>query len=336
MLIFGRVLLGIGVGFANQAVPLYMSEMAPARYRGAITNGFHLCVHVGILYANFINFGTEKIKGGSGWRVSLAMGAIPALVLTIGSFFLPETPNSLIQRGVDSQKAKLVLRRVRSTADVQVELDDLIKASSVSKTLSHHPLPQILQRKYRPQLTMAIAIPFFQQVTGINVIAFYAPLLFRTIGVGESLVGTCSEFITILTVDKIGRRPLFMIDHTELMTNGYAYSVLVLICVYVCGFAISWGPLAWLVPSEIFPLEIRSIGQSINVALGLMFTFVIAQTFLAMLCHLKAGIFFFFGGWVFVMTGFVYFLLPETNNVPIEKMVKIWRKHWYWKRFVGE
>ncbi|MCL7033915.1 hypothetical protein MKW94_028487 [Papaver nudicaule] len=367
MLIFARVLLGVGVGFANQAVPLYMSEMAPARYRGAITNGFHLCVHLGILYANLINFGTEKIKGGSGWRISLAMGAIPALVLTIGSFFLPETPNSLIQRAVDSQKAKLVLRRVRGTADVQVELDDLIKASSVSKTLSHHPLPQILQRKYRPQFTMAIAIPFFQQLTGINVIAFYAPLLFRTIGLGESaallsvvltgLVGTCSEFITILTVDKIGRRPLFMIggilmfipqlavgaimasklgDHTELMTKGYAYSVLVLICVYVCGFAISWGPLAWLVPSEIFQLEVRSIGQSINVALGLMFTFVIAQTFLAMLCHLKAGIFFFFGGWVFVMTGFVYFLLPETKNVPIEKMDRIWREHWFWKRFVGE
>ncbi|MCL7042141.1 hypothetical protein MKW94_011883 [Papaver nudicaule] len=367
MLIFGRVLLGVGVGFANQAVPLYMSEMAPARYRGAITNGFHLFVHLGILYANLINFGTEKIKGGSGWRISLAMGAIPALVLTIGSFFLPETPNSLIQRGVDSQKAKQVLRKVRGTADVQVELDDLINASSVSKTPSHHPLPQILQRKYRPQLTMAIAIPFFQQVTGINVIAFYAPLLFRTIGLGESaallsvvltgLVGTCSEFITILTVDKIGRRPLFIIggvlmfipqlavgaimayklgDHTELMTNGYAYSVLVLICLYVCGFAISWGPLAWLVPSEIFPLEIRSIGQSINVALGLMFTFVIAQTFLAMLCHLKAGIFFFFGGWVFVMTGFVYFLLPETKNVPIEKMDMIWRQHWFWKRFVGK
>ncbi|KAI3919040.1 hypothetical protein MKW98_016593 [Papaver atlanticum] len=367
MLIFGRVLLGVGVGFANQAVPLYLSEMAPAKYRGALANGFHLCVNLGILSANLINFGTEKTKGGSGWRISLAMGAVPALVLTTGSFFLSETPNSLIQRGVDPQNAKFVLQRVRGTTDVQAELDDLIKANSTSKTLNHHSFPLITQRKYRPQFVMSIAIPFFQQVTGINVIAFYAPLLFRTIGLGESaslfssvltgLVGTCSICITILTVDEIGRRALFMIggilmfipqitvgaimayklgDHTELMTKGYSYSVLVLICMYVCGFAISWGPLAWLVPSEIFPLEIRSIGQSINVAVGFIFTFLVAQTFLAMLCHLKAGIFFFFGGWVFVMTGFVYFLLPETKNVPIEKMDMIWRQHWFWKRFVGE
>ncbi|KAI3831496.1 hypothetical protein MKX03_016602 [Papaver bracteatum] len=366
MLILGRVLLGVGVGFANQAVPLYLSEMAPARYRGAISNGFQLSISLGVLSANLINFGTEKIKGGLGWRISLAMAAIPSLVLTLGSFFLPETPNSLIHRGSD-QKAKLTLQKVRGTIDVQAELDDLINASSSSKEPNHLPFQQILQKKFRPQLVMAIALPFFQQVTGINVIAFYAPLLFRTIGLGESaslmsavltgLVGTCSTFASMFIVDRLGRRVLFIFggiqmfisqlivggimayklgDHTELLTKGYAYLVLVFICVYVCGFAFSWGPLGWLVPSEIFPLEIRSIGQSITVAVNFIFTFIIAQTFLSMLCHFKAGIFFFFGGWVFVMTGFVYFFLPETKNVPIEKMDRIWREHWFWKRIVGE
>lgn len=331
MLIFGRVLLGVGVGFANQAVPLYLSEMAPPRYRGAINNGFQFSIGIGALSANLINYGTEKIKGGWGWRISLALAAVPATILTLGAVFLPETPNSLIQLTDDTERAKLMLQRVRGTEDVQAELDDLIKASSISKTVEH-PFKNIIKRKYRPQLVMAIAIPFFQQVTGINVIAFYAPILFRTIGLGESaslmssvvtgIVGTGSTFISMLVVDKLGRRALFIFGGVQMLVSqimvggimaaqlgdhggvgeGYAYVVLILICVYVAGFGWSWGPLGWLVPSEIFPLEIRSAGQSIVVAVSFLFTFIVAQTFLAMLCHFKSGIFFFFGGWLVVMT----------------------------------
>ncbi|CAK7357254.1 unnamed protein product [Dovyalis caffra] len=364
MLIFGRVLLGVGVGFANQSVPLYLSEMAPPRYRGAINNGFQFSIGIGALSANLINYGTEKIKGGWGWRMSLAMAAVPAAILTLGALFLPETPNSLIQR-TDTERAKLMLQRVRGTEDVEVELDDLIKASSISKTVEH-PFKNILKRKYRPQLVMAITIPFFQQVTGINVIAFYAPILFRTIGLGESaslmssvvtgIVGTGSTFISMLIVDKLGRRPLFIFGGVQMLVsqimvggimaaqlgdhggidNGYAYVVLILICIYVAGFGWSWGPLGWLVPSEIFPLEIRSAAQSIVVAVSFLFTFIVAQTFLAMLCHFKSGIFFFFGSWVVVMTAFMYYLLPETKNLPIEKMDRVWREHWFWNRIVGE
>ncbi|KAA8539775.1 hypothetical protein F0562_026467 [Nyssa sinensis] len=365
MLIFGRVLLGVGVGFTNQSVPLYLSEMAPFRYRGAISNGFQFCVGIGALSANLINYGTEKIKGGWGWRISLAMAAVPASILILGALFLPETPNSLIQRSNDHHKAKMMLQRVRGTEDVQAELDDLIKASSISKTVNH-PFMKIMERKYRPQLVMAIAIPFFQQVTGINVIAFYAPILFRTIGLGESaslmsavvtgVVGTGSTFISMLIVDKLGRRVLFTVGGIQMlvsllmiggimeaqlgdhggMSKGYALLVLILICIYVTGFGWSWGPLGWLVPSEIFPLEIRSAGQSITVAVSFLFTFVVAQTFLAMLCHFKFGIFFFFGGWVAVMTVFVYLLLPETKNMPIEQMDIVWTEHWFWKRIVKE
>ncbi|XP_031266969.1 hexose carrier protein HEX6 [Pistacia vera] len=365
MLIIGRVLLGVGVGFANQSVPLYLSEMAPPRHRGAINNGFQFSIGIGALSANFINYGTQKIEGGWGWRISLAMAAVPAAILTLGALFLPETPNSLIQRSNDHQNAKLMLQRVRGTPDVQAELDDLIKASSISKTINH-PFKKIIQRKYRPQLVMAIAIPFFQQVTGINVIAFYAPLLFRTIGLGESaslmsavvtgLVGTGSTFISMLIVDKLGRKLLFLIGGIQMLVSqvmvggimaaqlgdhgglseGYSYLVLILICVYVAGFGWSWGPLGWLVPSEIYPLEIRSAGQSITVAVSFVFTFIVAQTFLAMLCHFKSGIFFFFGGWVVVMTAFVHLFLPETKNLPIEQMEIVWREHWFWKRIVGE
>lgn len=365
MLIFGRVLLGVGVGFANQSVPLYLSEMAPPKARGAFNIGFQFCVGLGVLVANLINYGAEKIKGGWGWRISLAMAAAPATILTLGALFLPETPNSLIQHGKDHEKAMRMLQRVRGMTDVKAELADLVRASEISKTVKH-PFKNLAQRKYRPQLVMSIALPFFQQVTGINVISFYAPVLFRTIGLGESaslmsavvigVVGTGWTFLSLLIVDKLGRKSLFKTGGIQMfvsqmmigaimaaklgdhggMSKAYGVLVLILICIYVAGFALSWGPLGWLVTSEIFPLEIRSAAQSINVAVGFLFTFLVAQTFLAMLCHFKSGIFFFFGGWVAIMTAFVHLLLPETKNVPIEKMDVIWREHWYWKKIVGD
>lgn len=344
-----------------QSVPLYLSEMAPAKYRGAISNGFQLCIGIGFLSANLINYETQKIKHGYGWRISLATAAIPASILTLGSIFLPETPNSIIQTTGDVHKAELMLCRVRGTNDVQDELTDLVEASSGSKSNSN-AFVKLLQRKYRPELVMALAIPFFQQVTGINVVAFYAPVLFRTVGFGESgslmstlvtgIVGTASTFLSMLVVDKIGRKTLFLIGglqmlvsqvtigviimvaelHDGVIEEGYGYAVVVLVCVYVAGFGWSWGPLGWLVPSEIFPLEIRSVAQSVTVAVSFVFTFAVAQSVPPMLCKFRAGIFFFYGGWVVVMTVAVQLFLPETKNVPIEKVAGLWEKHWFWKR----
>lgn len=339
--------------------------MALPKYRGAINNGFQFSIGIGAISANLINVGAEKIKGGWGWRISLGMAAVPALLLTIGALLLPETPNSLIQRNQDREKTKLLLQRIRGTTDVQEELDDLIKASANS-TNKDSPLKKITQKKHRPHLIMAIFIPFFQQLTGINVVTFYAPVLFRTIGLGESaallsavmvsLIGTSSTFISMLTVDKFGRRFMLLFggiqmlvtqvtiggvlavhfgDHGKL-SKGYAYLVLTMIGFFVAGFNWSWGPMASLISSEIFPLEIRSIGQSVTVALTFLFIFIVAQTFLPMLCQFKYGIFFFFGGWLAVMTLFIYFFLPETNSIPIEKIERVWKKHWFWKSFVKE
>lgn len=112
--------------------------------------------------------------------------------------------------------------------------------------------------------------------------------------------------------------------------------LLCFICGYVAAFAWSWGPLGWLVPSEIFPLEIRSAGQSITVSMNMLFTFAIGQAFLSMLCHMKFGLFYFFAGWVIIMTLFVAFFVPETKNVPIEEMMLVWNNHWFWSRFLSE
>lgn len=119
-------------------------------------------------------------------------------------------------------------------------------------------------------------------------------------------------------------------------TKTEADLLLFFICMYVAAFAWSWGPLGWLVPSEICSLEVRSAGQATNVAVNMFFTFAIAQLFLSMLCHMKFGLFFFFAGFVLIMTIFIALFLPETNKVPIEEMNRVWKSHWFWRKFVSD
>lgn len=119
-----------------QSVPVYLSEMAPAKLRGALNIGFQMAITIGILAAQLVNYGTAKIKGGYGWRVSLALAAVPAIIMTVGSLFLPDTPNSLIERGL-IEKAKAMLQKIRGTEKVDEEFQDLIDASEASKLVQH-------------------------------------------------------------------------------------------------------------------------------------------------------------------------------------------------------
>ncbi|XP_040999918.1 sugar transport protein 13-like [Juglans microcarpa x Juglans regia] len=366
MLIIGRIMLGCGVGFANQAVPLFLSEIAPTRIRGGLNILFQLNVTIGILFASLVNYGTAKIKGGWGWRLSLGLAGIPAGLLTVGALLVVDTPNSLIERGrLDEGKA--VLRKIRGTDNIEPEFLELVEASRVAKQVKH-PFRNLLKRRNRPQLVIAVALQIFQQFTGINAIMFYAPVLFKTVGFGSDAalysavitgaVNVLSTLVSIYSVDKVGRRMLLLEagvqmflsqvviaiilgikvkDHSEDLHKTYAIIVVIMVCTFVSAFAWSWGPLGWLIPSETFPLETRSAGQSVTVCINLLFTFVIAQAFLSMLCHFKYGIFFFFSGWVLIMSCFVLFLLPETKNIPIEEMKeRVWKQHWLWKRFMDD
>jgi MFS transporter, SP family, sugar:H+ symporter len=396
MAILGRALLGVGLGFANQvrvadhkflgnlkmefgdrsrqakilqAVLLYLSEMAPARYRGAFSNGFQLSLCLGSLAANIINYGAEKITGGWGWRLSLGLAGVPAALFTLGAYFLPETPNSLVQQGEDRGRVRALLQKIRGaddTAAVDEELDDIVAANDAARGGGDSGLRLILSRpRYRPQLAIAVLMPAFTQLNGINAIGFYAPVLLRTVGMGESLallstvvtvvVYTASTVVFMFVIDRFGRRTLMIAGSLQMlvselligavmaaklgdeggMARGYAAALFVLIGVYVAGYSWSWGPMTWLVPTEVFPLEIRSAGQSITVASGFVFTIFIAQGFLAMLCRMRAWLFFFFAGCIVVMTAFVYLLLPETKGMPIEQIGKVWREHWFWGRVVG-
>ncbi|XP_042492767.1 sugar transport protein 5-like [Macadamia integrifolia] len=366
MLILGRILLGFGVGFTNQATPVYLSEMAPPKWRGAFNTGFQFFLGTGVVIANALNYGSSRLKWG--WRLSLGLAALPAMVMTIGALLISDTPSSLVERG-KLEKAEQSLRRARGVdSNVEAELNALIKTTEAMKAASQEPFKTIFERQYRPHFVMSVAIPLFTQLTGINVIAFYAPVLFQSVGFGSSaalmaalilgVVNLGSILVSTGLVDRYGRRVLFLqggiqmilgqvavasvlgsqigVSGSETMSKNYAILVLVLMCVYAAGFGWSWGPLSWLVPSEIFPLKIRPTGQSISVAVNLAGTFVLAQTFLSMLCHFKFGIFLFYAGWIAIMTLFVALFLPETKGVPLELMHTVWENHWYWRRFVKQ
>ncbi|XP_047327689.1 sugar transport protein 14 [Impatiens glandulifera] len=362
MLIIGRIFLGFGIGFGNQAVPLYLSEMSPPKVRGAVNQLFQLTTCLGILIANFINYGTEKIHPW-GWRLSLGLATVPATLMFVGGLFLPETPNSLVEQG-RLEEGRKVLEKIRGTQEVDAEFSDLLDASKEAQAIKN-PFRNLLKRKNRPQLIIGgLGIPAFQQLTGMNSILFYAPVIFQSLGFGSgaslysstitSAALVAAALISMSLVDKFGRRAFFLEASVEMilclvavaitlalkfgegkeLPKGVGVFLVVAICIFVLAYGRSWGPLGWLVPSELFPLETRSAGQSVVVCVNMIFTALIAQCFLVSLCHLKYGIFLLFAGLIMIMATFIYFLLPETKQVPIEEVHFLFENHWFWKRYV--
>jgi hypothetical protein len=211
----------------KKAAPLYLSEVAPPKWRGGFNTGFQFFLGIGVVIASCINFATSKHTWG--WRLSLGLAVVPAIVMTIGSVLITDTPNSLVERGKIEQ-ARKALHKIRgSTMDIEPELEELIKWTEVAKSVKQEPFKTILKRKYRPHLVMAFAIPFFQQLTGINIVAFYSPNLFQSIGLGHDgallsaiILGSVSLTANLVSagiVDRFGRRFLFITGGIMMLVN---------------------------------------------------------------------------------------------------------------------
>lgn len=365
MLIAGRVLLGCGLGFANQAIPLYLSEIAPPSYRGGLNMLFSINIALGIFGGNLVNYFASHIHHW-GWRFSLAMAGVPAITITLAGLILVDSPSYLIRKN-KHDRAKIVLKKLRGHPDILQEYEDLVKATKIAEALqANRSFRNLFRTRNAPQVTMAFALPFFQQFSGNDAILFYGPFLFKAAGLGEKaalystvVTGSVAVFgtvISVLIVDRAGRRTILLISSVIMFSCMVAISIifgvgirgtvtklskvasgfeLAMVCLFVGVYKGSWGPFAWLIPSEIFPQDIRSAAQSVTVFTNMLFKFIIAQTFLSMLCAFKYGIFLFFAGWLFIMGTFTFFFLPETKGVPIDQMVNVWRAHWFWRSFVG-
>ncbi|URD79456.1 Sugar transport protein [Musa troglodytarum] len=255
MLIIGRILLGVGVGFANQ-VHKYRSRLSP-------------------LYTSFLK------------AVPLFLSEIAPVHI---SMVIAETPTSLIERE-QLMEGLAMLKKIRGTDNVNAEYEEILHACEMARQVKR-PFRNLMKRSSRPQLVIAIAMQVFQQFTGINAIMFYAPVLFQTIGfkndasllsaVITGIVNVLSTVVSVVLVDKLGRRFLLLeacgqmlitqvviggvllvnLKSTNELEHGVAVWVVVLVCLFVSSFAWSWGPLGWLIPSETFPLATRTAGEN--------------------------------------------------------------------------
>jgi MFS family permease len=234
----------VGMCIVVQAVPLYLSEMAPAKWRGGLNVLFQLAITIGILFANLINYTANKFIHHVGWRVALAIAGVPALLLTLGGFILPDTPASLIQRGDEAQGRK-VLEKVRGTTQVHREFRDLVQSSVQVQVLlaKSNPFRNILKRRNRPQLVIALLLQLFQQFTGINAVMFYAPVLFQTLGFQSDAslysavilgaVNVLSTVVSIVAVDRLGRRFLLLQAGFQMFLAQVIYFLSTISCSHV-------------------------------------------------------------------------------------------------------
>ncbi|GAB4823873.1 hypothetical protein N2152v2_010919 [Parachlorella kessleri] len=365
MLIVGRVLLGFGVGLGSQVVPQYLSEVAPFSHRGMLNIGYQLFVTIGILIAGLVNYAVRDWENG--WRLSLGLAAAPGAILFLGSLVLPESPNFLVEKG-KTEKGREVLQKLRGTSEVDAEFADIVAAVEIARPITmRQSWASLFTRRYMPQLLTSFVIQFFQQFTGINAIIFYVPVLFSSLGSANSAallntvvvgaVNVGSTLIAVMFSDKFGRRFLlieggiqcclamlttgvvlaieFAKYGTDPLPKAVASGILAVICIFISGFAWSWGPMGWLIPSEIFTLETRPAGTAVAVVGNFLFSFVIGQAFVSMLCAMEYGVFLFFAGWLVIMVLCAIFLLPETKGVPIERVQALYARHWFWNRVMG-
>ncbi|PSC71372.1 H(+) hexose cotransporter 2 [Micractinium conductrix] len=350
----GGLLSGYDIGVAGGVIS--MASFQKKRRSGAAA--------AGILAAQLINYGTQV----GGTSRSLGLAGVPAAVLLLGGLILPESPNLLIERGRKTE-GRAVLAKLRGTEDVEIEFTDLCSAAEVANKVSMAQSWRCLfTRKFSPMVIVTAAIAMLQQLTGINAIMFYVPVIFSSLGSGHSAallntviigaVNVLATFLSIFTVDKVDRKGLFIEGGIQMiigqfvtgtmlaiefqshtasdLPSGVAIGLLVVICIYVSGFAWSWGPLGWLVPSEIQTLETRPAGMYAAVITNFFFSFLIGQCFLSMMCSMEFGVFHFFGAWVVVMTLFIIFFVPETKGVPMESVPALFARHRVWGRVMRE
>jgi MFS transporter, SP family, galactose:H+ symporter len=370
MLVFARLFLGVAIGVSSFAVPLYIAEISPTKTRGTLVSMFQLLITIGIM-VSYLSDSAFAVPDGhpdyiSCWRPMFYVGVIPAMIMFIGMAFLPETPRWLISKGHED-KCRDVLQKVEDPALVE-EVISKMKADLEADKENKVKWNAVFKKWLRVPLIIAVGIMFVQQFTGINTIIYYSPKIFLMSGFADAQaavwasvsVGVVNVLFTILSlfmIDKLGRRKLYFIGVTGLVVallamgtcfalqatlgDSIKWVTIGLIWVYIAFFAISLGPLGWLIISEVFPLSVRGIGSSIGALSNWLFNGLVAFTFFKLVKGLTlpgtsimlkgedlgnpAGAFFLYALVGILSLVWGYFFIPETKNVTLEKIEEHWR-----------
>ncbi len=361
-LVLARLFLGVAIGVSSFAVPLYIAEISPTKVRGTLVSMFQLMVTIGVLvsYLSDLYFADESDM--TCWRPMFYVGVIPACILLIGMFFMPETPRWLMSQGRHDESIR-ILNRIEGEAQAKIsfrQMQEEIKRSEAEKS----GWRELLQPWLRTPLIIC-----FQQFVGINTVIYYSPKIFLMAGfdgtvaaiwasVGVGLVNVIFTVVSVYFVDRLGRRKLYFIGlsgivvsllllglcfvYVNQLGDSVKWVAILLIFCYVAFFAISIGPLGWLIISEIFPLKLRGLGASLGSLSVWLFNSIVSFTFFKIVKALTipgkeiltegedlgnpAGAFWFYGGIAFLALIWGYFYVPETKGVSLEQIECFWRK----------
>lgn len=340
VLVVGRIIVGVAIGIASFTAPLYISEIAPKQYRGALVSLNQLAIATGIFISYLIDYHFSRLGE---WRWMFAVGIIPAIILLIGMFFLPFSPRWMASKG-KKEKALFILNKLRRCAvTADAELQEINRSVKNENTSWRH----LFRPKIRNTLLVGIGLSVIQQVTGINTILYYAPTIFQLSGFHEAssaifasiAIGIVFLLFTIVSVsliDKLGRKPLLYFGITfmaiALLVTMRAFHLnpallstkLILlsgILVYVMAFAVSLGTIAWLMIAEVFPMRVRGFGASIATFFNWGSNWFVAITFLSLIDQLgKSNTFFIYFVACLLSLIFVYYFVPETKGCSLEKI----------------
>lgn len=343
-LIAARVVVGFAIGIASFVAPLYISEISPPKYRGALVSMNQLAITLGILVSYLTDYALAEDER---WRLMLGAGIIPALGLLVGMYFLPESPRWVLLKG-NMEKARRILQYIRSETNVEIELNEIQQTVQKETLGGKKHWATLLEKWVRPALIVGFGLAFFQQFTGINTIIYYAPTIFEMAGfrdapaailatMGVGVVNVIFTLIALPLIDRAGRRPLLLIGLTGMLLSlcilGFSFLhgtenlgvlrwfVLGSMIFYIACFAISLGPIMWLMFSEIFPLSIRGLGSSIASSFQWGLNMIVALTFLTLVQLLTpGGAFLLFAAISVAGIFFVYYKVPETKGVSLEEI----------------
>jgi len=332
---------GVGIGISTVASPLYISEISPAKFRGRLAGMFQLNIVLGILVAFLSNALLKQQITENAWRWMLGVEAIPAIIYTLACLAIPESPRWLIGEKKDVNEGKKVLAIVNAEAS-ESEIDELageIAASSLEDTHESG----FWTIRHRVPILLAIMIAFFNQLSGINAILYFAPRIFEMTGLGEKAallqsvgIGVTNlifTFVGLWLIDKLGRRTLLVIGSLGYIASlglcSWAFAsenfsiVPVCIFAFIAAHAVGQGAVIWVFISEIFPNQHRASGQSLGSFTHWIFAALLTLFFPQMVTAFKPGnVFAFFCGMMVLQLLWVIMLVPETKGVPLEKIQK--------------
>lgn len=339
LLIIGRFIVGVAIGVSSYIAPLYIAEISPPHKRGFLVSLNQLAVTIGILISYIVDY---IFSHTGNWRWMFLSGVVPAVLLLIGVLGLPYSPRWLIFKGYP-ERALAILRRIRHPHIATQELAE-IQASLLEQ---HGNYKQLFSKIVRKTVIIAAGLALLQQVTGVNTILYYAPTIFKMSGfsdasasilatMGIGLIFVLFTLIALPLIDKWGRRPLlfigliamafglialsytFWLDQVTIFTRWLAISSMV---IFIIGFAISMGPIMWLMIAEVFPLKLRGLGTSFATCVNWASNWLVTISFLSLVQYLSlSGTFLIYFIICLVTLVFVYFLVPETKDTSLEQI----------------